>query len=201
MSSRIDLLAAMFNRSIEAYFVIIPACSSASLQHWTHPSWTICPCDASHLLDSLYSLSSCLPPSFFTSSAISIDSIPAGSGHGSEPATVIAIDGTWAQARSLLSGNEFLQKLKKVDWGWHLCTNGITRYTRYICTLWKLNSVQAILWIPLSRFCAWTAFTFIYNAGICVLCTLLTVVMLLLLMWYTVVTLVYLDCQFHSFTV
>ena len=115
VSSIIDLLAATFNRSIEANFVIIPAHGSASLQHWTHPSWTICPGDASHLLDSLNSISSCLPPSFFTSPAVSIDSIPAESGHSSEPATVIAIDGTWAQARSLLSGNEFLQKLKKVD--------------------------------------------------------------------------------------
>ena len=47
--------------------------------------------------------------------AVSIDSIPTDSGHSSEPPTVIALDGTWAQARSLLSGNEFLQKLKKVD--------------------------------------------------------------------------------------
>ena len=47
--------------------------------------------------------------------AVSIDRIPTDSGHSSEPATVIALDGTWAQARSLLSGNEFLQKLKKVD--------------------------------------------------------------------------------------
>ena len=52
---------------------------------------------------------------FSLSLAVSIESIPANKDHSSEMTTVIAIDGTWAQARSLLSGNEFLQKLKKVD--------------------------------------------------------------------------------------
>ena len=72
------------------------------------------------------------PPSLSLSLAVSIESIPANNDHSSEMTTVIAIDGTWAQARSLLSGNEFLQKLKKVDWCWNMCGY---RFRKHLCTM------------------------------------------------------------------